>query len=61
MFNHPKYKHISYTILGCGNDEFGEYVDYTTNTSSFVHRSNISDLDKWFLDEIKKSQMDITT
>lgn len=54
MFNHPKYKHISYIILECGNDKFGEYVAYRTNISSFVHISNISDLDKWFLDEIEK-------
>lgn len=54
MFNHPKYKHVSYTILKCGNDEFGEYVVYRTNTSNFIHISNISDLDKWFLKEIDK-------
>ena len=29
-------------------------MSYRTNTSNFIHISNISDLGKWFLKEIDK-------
>jgi hypothetical protein len=54
MFTHPKYKHISYTILAVGQDSYGQFVEYRTNTSNFIRKSNLCDLEKWFLNEVDK-------